>query len=169
MQRGRPKKGKKGISPVISIVIMIAVAIATGVMLSTWVTQWVSRQTSDSSMACVIRTNYIIESANFNGTGDNLLVIKVTSQGAEGIYGFGVIIDNATDIYQFNATDTLITLSPNISITNKLQREGSVYIKLDMDTEEYSQLGATANEIRVTNTACNSVSAKTNVIAKTVS
>ncbi len=163
-------KNKKGISPVIAIVIMIAVAIATGVMLSTWATQWVNRQTSDSSMACVIRTNYIIESANFNNSGDNYLIIKLTNQGAEGLYGFGVIIDNATDIYQFNSTDSRITLSPNITSTNKLAREGSVYIKLDLDASTYYRnVGATANEIRVTNNACDSVSAKTSDIEKTLS
>ncbi len=160
----------KGISPIIAIVIMIAVAITTGVMLSTWVTQWVSHQTSDSSMACVIRTNYIIESAKFNQSGDNVLVIKVTNQGSEGIYGFGAIIDNTSDIYQFNSTDSLLSLSPNITSSDKLTREGSVYVKLDLDTDTSSRnLGATATEIRVTNEACDSVSAKTNSITKTLS
>ncbi|NOX71474.1 MAG: hypothetical protein GXO64_02130 [Candidatus Micrarchaeota archaeon] len=156
----------KGISPVISVVIMIAVAITIGVMLSTWVTQWVSHQTSDSSMACVIRSNYIIESAVFNESGDNYLIIKVTNQGAEDIYGFGVILDNSTDIYQFNSTDSRITLSPSITSDNKLSREGSVYIKLNLDTTLYRNVGATVNEIRVTNDACDSVSAKTTNIEK---
>ncbi len=160
---------RKGISPIIAIVIMIAVAITTGVMLSTWVTQWVSHQTSDSSMACIIRTNYIIESAIFNQTGDNYLIIKVTNQGAEGIYGFGVIIDNTSEILQFNSTDNLISLSPNITSTTKLGREASVYVKLDLDgSASYRNMGATANEIRVTNKACDSVSAKTSIIEKTI-
>ncbi|MBN2101870.1 MAG: hypothetical protein JW716_03295 [Candidatus Aenigmarchaeota archaeon] len=159
----------KGISPIIAIVIMIAVAITTGVMLSTWVTQWVSHQTSDSSMACIIRTNYIIESAIFNQTGDNYLIMKVTNQGAEGIYGFGVIIDNTSEILQFNSTDSLISLSPNITSTTKLGREASVYVKLDLDgSASYRNMGATANEIRVTNNACDSVSAKTSIIEKTI-
>ena len=161
---------KKGISPIIAIVIMIAVAITTGVMLSTWVTQWVSHQTSDSSMACVIKTNYIIEAAKFNQSGDNYLVIKVTNQGSEGLYGFGIIIDNTSEIFQFNSTDSLITLSPNITSSNKLEREASAYVKLDLDTDASSRnLGATANEIRITNKACDSVSAKTTSIDKTLS
>lgn len=162
-------RNRKGISPVIAVVIMIAVAITTGVMLSTWVTQWVNHQTSDSSMACVIRTSYIIESAKFNESGDNYLIIKVTNQGAEGIYGFGVIVDNSTEIYQFNSTDTRITLSPNITSSNKLTREGSVYVKLNAGSNPYRTAVSTANEIRITNNACDSVSAKTSSITKTLS
>lgn len=163
------RRFKKGVSPVIAVVIMIAVAITTGVMLSTWVTQWVNRQTGDTSMTCVIRTNYIIESAKFNSSGNNVLIIKVRNRGAEELYGFGVILDNTSDIYQFNSTDSRISLSPSITESNKLGREGVVYIKVNLNTALYRALGASLSEIRVTNEACKSVSAKTAEIEKTVS
>lgn len=157
----------KGISPIISVIILVALAITVGIMVTTWVTHWVTTQTGKSSISCAIDTNYIIEQARWNISSslNNTLLLKIVNKGSQKLYGFGVILDNGTKILQFNSSSRLIDQG-NISSSNQLQREQAVYIAINLSnsTLGYPPFGATVSSVKVTNDACDSVSAATTSI-----
>ena len=161
--------GMKGVSPVIATILLIAVAISVGIMVTTWITHWVVTQTSSESIACAINTNYVIDSAEFNkSTALNAtLLLKVTNRGSEKLYGFGVILDNGTSILMLNSTSSLIDQG-SISIGNKLNRESSAYVKVNLTntTAGYTTMGTTLTEVKLTNDACPAVSTSTKTITK---
>ena len=121
---------KKGISPVIASVIMIAVAVSIGIIVSTWITHLVEQQISEDEL-CAIDTLYNINSAKFNISGNNNILIKITNDGEDGLYGFGVVMDNGTIILLFNSTDYRLDQG-NISSTKKLGRKQSLYLVVNM-------------------------------------
>ena len=160
-------KSKKGVSPVVAVVLLIAVAVTVGMLVTTWITSWVTEQTSKPSLTCAINTNYIIDSARFNYTGNEILLIKITNEGSEELYAFGLILDNGTLIKQFNTTQ--INASPNVTANNKLKQEQSTYLTLNLSNATTSTTGGpifgrTLTEVRVTNNACTAVSSKTTTI-----
>ncbi len=156
---------KRGISPVVSVVILIAVSISIGVIVSTWITHLVEQETSSSEL-CALNTLYNIETARFNISADNKLLLKITNENEKELYGFGVIMDNGTEILTMNSTNIRIDQS-NISSTNTLKRKQSIYLIVNMTntTEEsfdYQGFGlslttSSNTQIIVTNEACDSV------------
>jgi len=159
---------KKGISPVVASVILIAVSVSVGVIVSTWITHLITEQTGGSRM-CAINTLYNVESAKFNMTGNDKLRLKITNEGEEGLYGFGVNMDNGTDIIILNSTHFRIEQG-NISSVNKLTRKQSVYIMVNMtnttdENIDYRNFGLSLTtssgiEIVVTNDACNAMASE---------
>jgi len=160
---------KKGVSPVIATILLIAVAISVGIMVTTWITHWVVTQTSSESIACAINTNYVIDAAEFNKSTalNSTLLLKVTNRGSQGLYGFGVILDNGTTILMLNSSSSLINQG-GISSGSKLGREQPIYLTVNLTntTSGHTRLGCTLTEVKVTNDACPAVSASTNVITK---
>lgn len=163
---------EKGVSPVISVVLLIGLAITIGIMVTTWVTQLVTRETDPSSV-CALNTNYIINDATYNFSGDYVLRIRITNKGTEGIYGFGVIINNDTSIFQFNKSHVNFSVSPStITKDRRLGQEQSAYINVVMnftgtaDCPACDSLAKTATRLRVTNEACIAISAETSTITK---
>ncbi len=155
---------RKGVSPVVAVVLLIAVAIAIGILVTTWITHWTSTQISSQPITCAINTNYIIESVEYNKTGGDLLLIKVTNKGAENIHGFSAVLDNGTYILDVNSTNWRIDQG-GISKSSPLRREKSSYVTVNM-TGNYTGLGASLTDVRVLNSACNAVSAKTTFITQ---
>jgi len=157
---------KKGISPVVASVILIAVSVSIGVIVSTWITHLIQEETSGSKL-CAVNTLYNIERAKFNISGKNSLWLKITNEGEEKLYGFGVIMDNGTIILSMNSSNSRINQG-NISSTNKLLRKASVYIKVNLtnttsDNFNYESFGTSLTtsssvEIVVTNDACDAIS-----------
>lgn len=144
----------KGISPIIATVLLIALVVVVGTMFSTWMTQWTTRGTGDQDLSCAPRTNYVIESAEYtNSTG--VLKLKVVNKKEEELYGFGVILENATIIESFAYTSANISLSQNISESSKLGREMAVYLNLNLSGG--SGIGYTLTKVKVTNQACKAV------------
>jgi len=153
---------KKGISPVVASVILIAVSVSVGVMVSTWITHLIEQEISQDEL-CSINTNYNIESAKFNSSGNNTLWLRIKNEGEYELYGFGVILDNGTQIIIMNSSDNR-TNQGGISATNKLKRKYSMYLKVNLTntTEEsidYQGFGlslttSSNTKITVFNDAC---------------
>ncbi|MBU0530736.1 MAG: archaellin/type IV pilin N-terminal domain-containing protein [Candidatus Aenigmatarchaeota archaeon] len=161
-------KSRKGVSPIIAVVILIAVAVSIGIMVTTWVTHWVTTQTGSDDITCSIDTTYVIESAKFNVSAYNVLLLKITNKNEKGLYGFGVVMDNGTRVVQFNSSDSQITTDPVVSAADMLTQEEAIYISVNLSnsTLAHPWLGATLTEVRVTNDACPTVTAKTNAITQ---
>jgi len=157
--------GMKGVSPVIASVLLIGITVAIGVMLSSWLTHWVSTRTQQASSACVTSTNYRIDSATFASATDNATII-ITNLGSVELYGFSVQVMNKTDVSVFNSSDSRFRISPNITQTNSLKEQRSAVILLDMNGDYESNLGSTADTIKVLNSACPTFSAETSTIIK---
>lgn len=165
---------KKGVSPIIGVIVLLAAAITIGVVITTWFSSWASTATSPEALTCAVNTKYVIDSAKFNDSGKNYLLIKVTNKGEEQLYDFGLYVDNGTVIAQFNSTHDNLSMSPSVSSADKLKRGESTYITLDMranttnNTDEisayYSTLFESLDEIRVTNGPCDTVYASTTII-----
>jgi flagellin-like protein len=155
---------RKGVSPVIATVLLIAVAIAIGILVTTWITHWTSTQISSQPITCAINTNYIIESVEYNKTGGDTLLVKVTNKGAENLYGFSAVLDNGTHILDVNSTSWRINQG-GISKTSPLRREKSAYVTVNL-TINYTALGDTLTDVRILNEACNAVSARTTFITQ---
>jgi len=155
---------RKGISDIIAVVLMIAVAIAIGVFVTNFATSWVTEQTSSSSIACAIKTNYIIDDAKYNFSGKGDLLVKITNKGDQKIHGFGFVIDNITLIQTFASDSSLI--NNQVSLANALGREQSAIITLNLSntTLGYPTLAKTVEKITVTNVACDAVSASISTV-----
>lgn len=152
--------GMKGMSPIIAAVVLIAITVAVGVMISSWVTHWVTTQTGVTTQ-CVALTNYNIESATYTGNNKNLTMV-VTNLGTIKLYGFSIQMMNLTDIVTYNDTSTDVKVTPTLTKEAPLeeQRSAIIVINLNGTKGDYSQLGITAEEIRVFNKACPAFSAK---------
>jgi len=160
---------RKAISPVVAVVLLIAVAVSVGILVTTWITHWVTTTTGSTSISCAINTNYIIESAEFNKSSayNNTLLVKLTNKGIEHLYGFGAVLDNGTRIVVLKSNSTLINQG-GISSTNKLKREESIYITINLTnkTAGYHTLGGSLDEVKITNEACPAVSTRTSTITE---
>ena len=153
---------KKGISPVVASVILIAVSVSVGIMVSSWITHLIDQETSQDGL-CALNTLYNIESAKFNISGDNTLWLKIKNEGEYELYGFGVVMDNGTVIIIMNLTHSRLDQA-NISSSNKLKRQYSMYLKVNLTntTEEninYQAFGlslttSSNTKITVLNDAC---------------
>jgi flagellin-like protein len=154
----------KAISPIIATIILIGIVIMIGAIISGWITQWVTRETHEITTGCTMNTNYVIDSAKLNESGDDKLVLKITNKNTEKIHTFSIELLNHTDILLFNESDIEVDLSPNITEANPLEEEQSVYIKINLSN--YKVMGKSLTEIRVMNKACPEVSAKTKLIDK---
>ena len=160
----------KGVSPVVSVVLMIAVAISVGILVTTWVTHWTQQQIGSQDISCAIHTNYVIDSVEWNKSGYNSsLLIKITNKGRYKLYDFGVVLDNGTKILEFNSS---IVDQGGISSTNKLERERSVYLLVNLNDSSrgYPAFGRTLTTsddvvVRVTNGACSAVAAETDSVS----
>ncbi|MCK5023693.1 MAG: hypothetical protein KAS04_05955 [Candidatus Aenigmarchaeota archaeon] len=157
--------GMKGISPVIAAVLLIAITVTVGVLVSSWVTQWVTTKTSQTSSDCVTHTNYKIDSASFSTTTNNMTII-VTNTGLVELYGFEIQLQNVTDINFYNSSNPRLKISPNITETNPLREQRSAIIILSMEDAYHSNLGNTADRLKVLNKACPSFPAETTTITK---
>lgn len=155
---------KRGVSPVIASVLMIALAVTIGVLVTNWATTWTTQRVYKDD-TCGIDTNYVIDSAVFNKSGDDLLLLMVTNKNDQVIYGFEITVFNNTDLIHFNISDTRINQG-GISINNPLRRESTALLKLNLTGSNYGILGNTMTEIRLTNSGCSAVSAKTTSITK---
>ncbi len=151
----------KGISPIIAVVLLIAISISLGVLATGWVRNWVMEQTSTELLSCVLDTNYQIDSVTYNSTS-KILRIKITNKDSRELYGFGVILDNGTTTQTFNSSASELSVSPSITSSNRLKREQSAYITVNLTS--YSALGSSLTEVKVTNSVCNAVSAKSDSI-----
>ncbi len=152
--------GMKGISPIIAAVVLIAISVAVGVMISSWITHWVTTQTGVTTQ-CVALTNYNIESATYTSSNSNLTLV-VTNLGSIELYGFSVQIMNSTHVVIYNDTSPDIKVTPPLSKDSPLkeQRSAIIVINLNGTQGDYSEMGRTAEEIRVFNKACPAFSAK---------
>jgi len=148
---------KRGVSDIIAVVLMIAVAIAIGVFVTNFATKWVTEQTGEESMTCAIKTNYVIDDAKFNYSGKNNMLVTITNKGDEGLYGFGFVLNNITNIRTFNSSDPRIL--NQLTVTSALGREQSHILTLNLTNSTHLQLGKSATEIKITNDACVAVSA----------
>lgn len=160
---------RKGISDIIAVVLMIAVAIAIGVFVTNFVTKWVSEQTGSESIACAIKTNYVVEDVRFNYSKQNELLARVTNKGDFPLHSFGFVLDNITRIETFRADNPRIL--GQVLAGSPLQREESVLLTLNLTTAPnastlaynqsagYWMLAVTAQRVTVTNDACDAVSA----------
>jgi len=157
--------GMKGISPVVAAVLLIAITVAVGVMVSSWVTQFITTRTRETSSACMTSTNYKIDSVEFAYSTNNT-TIKITNLGQLGIYGFSVQVMNGTDVNVYNSSDPKIKMTPNITEDAPLEQQRSALIIINMDGSYHSNLGRTADQIKVLNKACPSFSAETLTIEK---
>ncbi len=138
----------RGLSEMVGAALLIAVVMFAGTLVATWGTTWVSKERT--TLLCVGRTNYVVESARFD-TDSRELIIKITSFGTEPIYGFGLTLYNGSDSKQFNYTDVE---QGGISRERRLRREESTYISVNI---EDTLFGRTIERIIVTNEACDGV------------
>jgi len=161
----------KGVSSVVSTVLMIAVAISIGILVTTWITHWVQQQTGSKDISCAINTNYVVDSAEWNKSGqyNGTLLIKLTNKGKQKLYGFGVVIDNGTKILEFGQSSVG---QGGISSSSTLERERSVYLTVNLtnSTLRYPAFGRslmTSSDVtvKVTNAACDAVPAETNSVS----
>ncbi|MFH1978056.1 MAG: archaellin/type IV pilin N-terminal domain-containing protein [Candidatus Aenigmatarchaeota archaeon] len=159
---------RKGVSPIISAVLLIAVAVSVGILVTTWVTSWVTTQTGSNDISCAIDTNYVIDSAQFKNTSaENTLLVRITNKGKQSLYGFGMILDNGTNVLQVNETTnmsahfTYVSLNPTITQSNPLSREASMYISINLSNSTLGNtvFGGSLTSVRVTNKACDAISA----------
>jgi len=135
------------------------------IMVCTWWDSFVL-ETQPQTQLCAINTLYNIESAKFNFSGENNLWLKITNVGTEELYGFGVIMDNGTQIIVMNSTNPRIDQS-NISPSNKLKKGQSIYLRTNLtnrasDPTDYEVFGLSLTtsdytEIVVTNEACSAI------------
>ena len=163
----------KGISPVIAVVLLVAVAISQGMLVTSWITH-LYFDISGGEGACAIKTNYVIDSAQWNQTSKSImynstLLIKITNKGELKLYGFGAEILNGTKILNFDSNEVD---QGGISSTNRLGRERSAYIWLNLTNSslDYPAFGRsllTSDEVavKVTNLACAAVSAETTSVS----
>ena len=114
-----------------------------------------------SVFGCAARTRYIIVGVKYT-QADSVLRFKITNKGDEGIYGFGVILYNKTMIETFAYNAPNVTLSANISETNKLAREESVYMSINISGGH--NMGLTLTQVKVKNSACGAVTATADFI-----
>lgn len=146
----------RGVSPIVAVIVMVALAVTMGVMVSIWMTGWVSTQKGSEEFGCAARTRYLIESAKYTQS-DSGLRFRLTNMGEEGLYGFDIMLFNGTNSETFAYNSPNITLSENISQSNKLEREESVYVVVNLSGGR--NMGATLTEVRVKNMACGAVTA----------
>lgn len=163
---------RKGISPVVAVVLLVAVAISLGMLVTSWVTH-LYYDIGETS-ACSIKTNYVIDSVAWNQTSkstiyNSTLLIKITNKGDLNLYGFGVEMLNGTRIVNL---DPSLVDQGGISSTNKLEREHSVYLIVNLTnaTLNYPAFGRSLLtsdevEVKVTNDACDDISAKTATVS----
>jgi flagellin-like protein len=159
----------KGISPVVAVVLLVAVAISLGMLVTSWITNLYYDIRSGES-ACAIKTNYIIDSVQWNQTSkspayNSTLLIKITNKGELKLYGFGLEMLNGTKILNFDSSEVD---QGGISSTNKLERERSTYLLVNLTNSSLrypafgrSLLTSEDVSIKVTNEACEAVSAET--------
>lgn len=153
----------KAISPVVAVVLLISVTLSLGVVVTSWIRNWILKETINPQISCVLETNYVIDSVTYS-TDTNELKIKITNKGTTELYGFGVMLQNATIIQEFNSSNPLVSISPNITVINKLGREKSAYIKINLS--DYIPLALSLTEVKVLNDACDAVSASTTSITR---
>lgn len=152
----------KGLSPLIGAIILIVITISAGVIVSNFIVQFVSRQTGSQTI-CATNALYTIESAVFNGSGDNMLVLTIVNRGEEKLYGFGVEMSNRTAIEIFRNGSANITTSPDLGEFNKLGQEETALVKVSLGG---NALIETADVVKVTNIACTEATAQTRDITK---
>jgi len=157
--------GMKGISPIIASVLLIGITVVVGVMLSSWITHWVGTRTQEASSACATSTNYKIDSATFSSATSNMTII-LTNYGSVDLYGLSVQVMNLTEVTVYNSTDARFRISPNITQSNPLKQQRSAVIIIDMAGSYHSNLGRTADRIKVLNSACPAFPAETSTITK---
>jgi flagellin-like protein len=156
----------KGISPIVAAVLLIAVAISVGVLATTWVRNWVMEQTQQELLSCVLDTEYHVSDVEYNTTS-KLMKAKITNKNSRKLYSFGVVIDNGTTQLEVAYNSSNITLSPNITSANKLDRERSVYLTLNLtDYTSYSTIGSSATKVIITNQVCTAVTASSTTITQ---
>ena len=153
----------KGLSPIIAIIVMMGVAITVGILISNWVTQWTTEHLDTTASSCALNTNYVIDSVIFKNS-TYTLTIKVTNKNSKSLYGFSVQVENTTEILLFNSSDGNVTFSPNVTSTNRLLRDRSVYIKVNLT--RHPTMGSSLTTVKVFNDACSAVSTKTTEIAQ---
>ncbi|MBI4175953.1 MAG: hypothetical protein HY518_02015 [Candidatus Aenigmarchaeota archaeon] len=151
----------KGLSPLIATIVLIGITITVGATISVFISNIITRN-QDPQTVCGSNANYMIESAEFNKTGDSRLVVHITNKNKESLYGFSVEIQNGTDVESFS--DTVVTLSPAITASDPLGQEESALVKVDLTG--YADLASTMNYVKVRNKACPSVSAESRSISK---
>ncbi len=146
----------KGISPIVAVVILLALAVTIGVLVSIWVTSWISTQRESEEFGCAARTRYIMESTKYIQS-ESVLRFRITNKGDEGIYGFDVVLYNDTMTESFAHSSPNVTFSANISETNKLAREESVYMSINISGGR--NMGTTLTQVKVKNGACGAITA----------
>jgi flagellin-like protein len=163
----------KGISPVIAVVLLVAVAISMGMLVTSWITH-LYYDISGGEGACAIKTNYVIDSAQWNQTSksaryNSTLLIKITNKGELKLHGFGAEILNGTRIVNFDSGEVD---QGGISSTNKLDRERSTYLLVNLTNSSFnypafgiSLLTSDEVSVKVTNLACAAVSAETTSVS----
>ncbi|MBI4021670.1 MAG: hypothetical protein HY369_05495 [Candidatus Aenigmarchaeota archaeon] len=152
----------RGISDIIAVVLMIAVAIAIGVFVTNFATKWVTDQTTSSSIACAIKTNYVIDDVKFNYSGKDELLVRITNKGDQAIHGFSFVLFNVTNI-QTIASDSKLIIN-QVTSAKALQREQSAIMTLNFTNAstgsgELIGLAKSATKLTVRNDACEAVSA----------
>ena len=138
----------RGVADLIAAILLIAIVIVIGTIITVWGTKFFEVTTTETA-GCVGFTSYIIESQEFNTTGQNELRVKITNFGKQDLYGFGAILRNSSDVAIFEAEDVDQGF---ISEEAPLKRGESAYILIIMDSN--AALAQSLTEITVTNQAC---------------
>ena len=155
----------KGVSPIIASVLLIGITVAVGVMLSSWITHFMGTRTQEVSSACATSTNYKIDSVTFSSASSNMTII-LTNYGTVEIYGLSVQIMNLTDVMVYNYSDSRYRISPNITQSSPLKQQRSAVVIISMSGDYGSNLGRTADKIKVINAACPAFPAETSTITR---
>lgn len=121
---------RKGVSPLIAVVVIVVIAITVGTTLSMWASNWAGTQISPEGITCGPKLKYNVDSAKFNSSGRNLLIVRVTNVGDVGAYGFGLHLDNDTVTKYYNSTHDNISTSPSVSSADPLSSGETAYITL---------------------------------------
>lgn len=158
---------RRGISDVVAVVLMIAVAISIGVFVTTFASKWVQDQTTGPSISCAIKTNYVLEDATYNFTGETKLRIRVANKGEQTLHSFGFVVDNVTLIKSFAWDDPLV--ANQVTSSNPLKQSEAAVIAItlndtNMTLGAFESLIRSATKVTVTNEACKPVSASTTTV-----
>ena len=150
----------KGISELVAAILVIAIAIVVGTIIAMWNIGFIREERA--SISCGSDTSYIIESARLGIVKPYTLTLKVTNHGKLPVWGFGVILRNATSSIQLSSDSPLIDQA-GITKDEPLGPGQSVYINIDLSS--YKDLANSLQEVILTNDACWIINARTQTIS----
>ncbi|GEM_PF-6790524 len=148
----------KGINEIVGVILMIGVVVLVIGIITGWNLEFVETETG--SQECLAETNFIIESTQFNLSGNDEYQIKVTNFGSLPLYGFGVLMNTDTGTINFDASNVS---QGGVSKSSPLKRGQSVYLLAYMGNK--TGMVGSIREVVITNKACPMVSTRASISA----